>query len=93
MNREASSASGEAQREEGKQGDNPEQPGVEEEKEVVDLAVKEEYKAENDRHRIIVARVIGDIFVFILKHFRENRKPTDEVECESSSSSNLTTQT
>ena len=32
----------------------------------------EEYKYENDRHRIITAMIISDLFIYMLKHFKAN---------------------
>jgi hypothetical protein len=32
----------------------------------------DEYVYENDRHRIITAMVISDLFIFMLKHFKAN---------------------
>jgi hypothetical protein len=37
-----------------------------------DFATVEEYRYENDRHRVIVALVISDFFLFIMKHFKFN---------------------
>lgn len=30
------------------------------------------YDAETDRHRVLVAMVISDFFIFMLKHFKSN---------------------
>lgn len=32
----------------------------------------EDYKYENDRHRIITAMIISDLFIYMLKHFKAN---------------------
>lgn len=32
----------------------------------------DEYKYENDRHRIITAMIISDLFIYMLKHFKAN---------------------
>jgi hypothetical protein len=32
----------------------------------------EEYRYENDRHRIITAMIISDLFIYMLKHFKAN---------------------
>lgn len=40
--------------------------------EVPDFAVVEEYKFENDRHRVIVAMLIADFFLFLMKHLKHN---------------------
>lgn len=32
----------------------------------------DEYKYENDRHRIITAMIISDLFIYMLKHFKSN---------------------
>lgn len=37
-----------------------------------DFATLEAYKFENDRHRVIVAMLISDFFLFIMKHFKNN---------------------
>jgi hypothetical protein len=39
---------------------------------MVDYAVVEEYKFENDRHRVTVALIISDFFIYIMKHFKAN---------------------
>lgn len=33
---------------------------------------KEEFEAENDRHRLIVALSISDFFLFLLRNFKTN---------------------
>ena len=33
---------------------------------------KNEFEAEQDRHRLIVAMAISDFFLFLLKHFKRN---------------------
>ncbi|CDW84661.1 UNKNOWN [Stylonychia lemnae] len=40
--------------------------------EAPDFATVEDYKYENDRHRVIVALVISDFFLFLMKHFKNN---------------------
>jgi len=37
-----------------------------------DLFDMDEYKYENDRHRIITAMIISDYFIYMLKHFKAN---------------------
>lgn len=37
-----------------------------------DFASLEEYKFENDRHRVIVAMLIADFFLFLMKHLKNN---------------------
>ena len=32
----------------------------------------EDYKYENDRHRVISAMIISDLFIYMLKHFKSN---------------------
>jgi len=32
----------------------------------------DEFKYENDRHRVIVALVISEFFLFLMKHFKSN---------------------
>ena len=32
----------------------------------------EDYRYENDRHRIITAMIISDLFIYMLKHFKAN---------------------
>ena len=32
----------------------------------------DDYKYENDRHRIITAMIISDLFIYMLKHFKAN---------------------
>ena len=32
----------------------------------------EDYKYENDRHRVITAMIISDLFIYMLKHFKSN---------------------
>jgi hypothetical protein len=32
----------------------------------------DEYKYENDRHRVITAMIISDLFIYMLKHFKSN---------------------
>jgi hypothetical protein len=46
--------------------------GEEEAKAIPDFATIEAYKFENDRHRVIVAMLISDFFLFIMKHFKSN---------------------
>eukprot|EP00347_Sterkiella_histriomuscorum_P005678 403355681 len=41
-------------------------------KEAPDFAIVEDYKYENDRHRVIVALIISDFFLFLMKHFKNN---------------------
>lgn len=40
----------------------------------LDISKADENKFENDRHRVIVAKVISDFFLFMLRHFKNNRK-------------------
>ena len=37
-----------------------------------DFATTEEYKFENDRHRVIVALLIADFFLLLMKHLKGN---------------------
>jgi hypothetical protein len=37
-----------------------------------DFEVDAEYKYENDRHRVAVASVISDFFLFFMKHLKFN---------------------
>ena len=37
-----------------------------------DFASLEEYKFENDRHRVVVALLIADFFLFMMKHLKFN---------------------
>jgi hypothetical protein len=37
-----------------------------------DLFEMEEYRYENDRHRIISAMIISDLFIYLIKHFKAN---------------------
>ena len=37
-----------------------------------DFATLEEHKFENDRHRVIVALLIADFFLFLMKHLKSN---------------------
>ncbi len=39
---------------------------------VPDFAALEEFKFENDRHRVIVALLIADFFLFMMKHMKNN---------------------
>jgi hypothetical protein len=40
--------------------------------EAPDFAQLDEYKYENDRHRVIVALLIADFFLFLMKHLKNN---------------------
>lgn len=40
--------------------------------EAPDFAALDEYKFENDRHRVIVALLIADFFLFLMKHLKYN---------------------
>jgi hypothetical protein len=37
-----------------------------------DFAAMESFKYENDRHRVIVAMLISDFFLFLMKHLKNN---------------------
>ena len=37
-----------------------------------DFATMEEFKFENDRHRVLVALVISDFFLYLMSHFKSN---------------------
>ena len=37
-----------------------------------DIFELEDYKYENDRHRVIAAMIISDLFIYMLKHFKAN---------------------
>ncbi len=37
-----------------------------------DFASMEDFKFENDRHRVIVALLIADFFLFLMKHLKKN---------------------
>ena len=49
-----------------------EQKESSERKEAPDFATVDDYKYENDRHRVIVALIISDFFLFLMKHFKNN---------------------
>ena len=46
-----------------------EQPEMTKDDDYFDL---EDYRYENDRHRIITAMIISDLFIYMLKHFKAN---------------------
>ena len=53
--------------------DDPEESKADEDEEAeVEFSKMPEYQLEMDRHRIIVAMVISDFFLFMLKHFKAN---------------------
>ena len=55
--------------------DEQKEGGREEENELwedEDVFEMEAYKYENDRHRIITALIISDLFIYMLKHFKAN---------------------
>ena len=37
-----------------------------------DFAAMDSFKYENDRHRVIVAMLISDFFLFLMKHLKNN---------------------
>jgi len=45
-----------------------------EEEQEIDISVHQEYKYENDRHRVIVAKIISDFFLYFMKQLKSNRK-------------------
>lgn len=56
-------------KQEAKEGSDQEEDWTTKDEDYFDL---EDYKYENDRHRVITAMIISDLFIYMLKHFKSN---------------------